>query len=215
MTKINQNLHQERKVYKKATLSYENAANNPFHQFDIWYKEAAALQTFEANAMVVSTASKDAIPHSRIVLLKSYSDDGLIFYSNYNSAKGQDLKENPQISILFFYEEMERQIRIQGEAVKLSEKENDDYFYSRPIESQFGAIVSPQSHKIADKAALEAELSALIHSNKKPQRPKHWGGYLVKANYFEFWQGRPSRFHDRICYQKQKDATWNKFIIAP
>ena len=213
---INQNLHQERKVYKKSSLSIDNTENNPISQFDIWYQEAAALKTFEANAMVLSTVDDKGFPHSRIVLLKSYSDKGFIFYSNYNSLKGRDLEKNPKVSLLFFYEQMERQIRISGEVVKLSEEENDQYFYSRPLESQLGAMVSPQSSIIPSKKILEVELEKLKNSNKKPQRPKHWGGYLIKASYFEFWQGRPSRLHDRICFERHhSDEFWNKFTIAP
>lgn len=213
---INQNLHNERRVYNKAELNINNTTSNPFILFDEWYNEAAALKTFEANAMSLSTVDLDGAPHSRIVLLKSYSEKGLVFYTNYNSSKGNNLKHNAKVALLFFYEKLERQIRIQGTVERLSDEENDAYFYSRPIESQLGAIASPQSSVIGAKAELEAKYKELVAENKKPQRPKHWGGYLVKVNYFEFWQGRPSRLHDRICYQLDAHSNnWRKFILAP
>lgn len=213
---INQNLHNERKVYNKAELDINKTTLNPFIQFDEWYKEAAALKSFEANAMSIATVDENGVPHSRIVLLKEYSENGLVFYTNYNSIKAQNLEQNKNIAILFFYEKMERQIRIQGSVERLTDEQNDAYFYSRPIESQIGAIISPQSNIIESKDLLTAKYKEYIGQNKKPQRPKHWGGYLVKVNYFEFWQGRPSRLHDRVCYQlNDKDNTWRKFILAP
>jgi pyridoxamine 5'-phosphate oxidase len=207
-------LHHERKTYDKASLSLANAADNPFLQFDLWYKEAADLGGFEANAMVISTASLKGLPSSRVVLLKEYSNEGFVFFSNYNSRKGAELALNNQISILFFYEQLQRQIRIEGHVEKLSDQQNDDYFYSRPLESQYGAMVSPQSELIEDKQALESAAQDLMKSNKKPHRPASWGGYIVKARNFEFWQGRPSRLHDRICYQL-KNKIWQKNQIAP
>lgn len=208
-----ENLHAQRRSYDKHVLSLESATDNPFSQFDLWYKEAAALESFEANAMVISSV-KDNIPQSRVVLLKEYSENGFVFFTNYESNKGRELASNPNVSVLFFYEEMQRQIRIIGKAQKISEADSDAYFYSRPLASQYGAMISAQSQEIVSKDDLEAKLESYIASNKKPQRPKHWGGYLIVASYFEFWQGRPSRMHDRICYDKINDA-WRKFQVAP
>lgn len=214
MDSLKKNLHHERKSYDKDSLSLSNAAESPFSQFDDWYKEAAALGTFEANAMVLSTSSLKGLPSSRVVLLKEYSKEGFVFFSNYDSRKGAELNSNDHVAILFFYEQLQRQIRIEGKVEKLSEKENDAYFYSRPIESQYGAMASPQSQAIESKEALEKAVEELVKSNKKPQRPVSWGGYIVKAVNFEFWQGRPNRLHDRICYQLINN-TWQKIQIAP
>jgi pyridoxamine 5'-phosphate oxidase len=208
------NLHHERKTYDKASLSLLNTEANPFSQFDAWYKEAHDIGGFEANAMVLSTVSTVGFPSSRMVLLKEYSNAGFVFFSNYNSRKGMELASNKQVSILFFYEQLQRQIRIEGQVEKLSNQENDDYFYSRPLESQYGAMVSPQSRVIDNKEALEDAVKELIKSNKKPQRPASWGGYIVKAINFEFWQGRPNRLHDRICYELN-NKIWHKIQIAP
>ena len=177
-------------------------------------KKLMILGGFEANAMVLSTVSTVGFPSSRMVLLKEYSNAGFVFFSNYNSRKGMELASNKQVSILFFYEQLQRQIRIEGQVEKLSNQENDDYFYSRPLESQYGAMVSPQSRAIDNKEALEDAVEELIKSNKKPQRPASWGGYIVKAINFEFWQGRPNRLHDRICYELN-NKIWHKIQIAP
>jgi pyridoxamine 5'-phosphate oxidase len=217
MSKTNhpqKNLHQERKTYNKSEIIWENTPNDPFIKFDKWYHEAGELGTFEANAMILATASKEALPNARVVLLKEYSKEGFVFFSNYESQKGKELAQNPQVSLLFFYESMERQIRIHGIVRKISEEASDAYFYSRPIDSQFGAMASPQSKEIESQDTLEENFKSLLTSNKKPQRPSHWGGYIVQANYFEFWQGRPNRMHNRICYEF-KANTWRKFLIAP
>lgn len=214
MDKFKKSLHHERKNYDKSSLSIDNTAASPFLQFDQWYKEAASLGTFEANAMVVSTVDAKGAPSSRVVLLKEYSNEGFVFFSNYNSHKGKDIQLNSKASILFFYEQLQRQIRIQGELLRLSDEENDAYFYTRPLESQYGAMVSPQSQRIESKRDLEDAVKELLASNKKPQRPESWGGYILKASSFEFWQGRPSRMHDRICYELENHL-WQKFQIAP
>lgn len=214
MPPLNEKLHNQRRNYGKELLNIENTAESPFFQFDLWYKQAAKLQTFEANAMLISTVGKNMQPSSRVVLLKAYSEKGLQFFTNYNSKKGMQLLENNKVSLLFFYEAMERQIRIEGTATKLSDKENDEYFYSRPIESQYGAMVSDQSSVLNSKAVLEVQLQTIKEKYKKPQRPKNWGGYIIKPHYFEFWQGRPNRLHDRIAYTL-KNSIWQKSILAP
>lgn len=214
MDKIKKVLHDERISYDKSSLSLENAATSPFVQFDQWYKEAAALKSFEANAMVLSTVNESGWPSSRVVLLKEYAQEGFVFFSNYESRKGEELRKNSKVSVLFFYEQQQRQIRITGEAKMLSDEENDAYFYSRPLKSQYGAMVSPQSQRINQKKDLEEAAAKMLSDNKKPQRPKSWGGYIIKPTSFEFWQGRPSRLHDRICYELQ-NKEWQKYIIAP
>lgn len=214
MDKLKKSLHDERKTYDKSTLSLEGSSSNPFLQFDLWYKEASKIGGFEANAMVLSTASPAGVPNSRVVLLKEYSTEGFVFFTNYNSHKGEELMQNKHVALLFFYEQLQRQIRILGQVERLSAQANDAYFYSRPIESQYGAMVSPQSERIENKNVLEEKVLEYIRLNKKPQRPESWGGYIVKAISFEFWQGRPSRMHDRICFELN-NKTWQKFQIAP
>lgn len=209
-------LHQERRNYQKDFLQIENVANNPFSQFDSWFTKAQQVGSFEANAMSISTVSIEGKPSSRIVLLKEYSERGLVFFSNYNSEKGQNLAQNKHIACLFFYEAMERQIRIEGVVQKLQDEENDAYFYSRPIESQYAAMASNQSSVLADEEELENKLQEIKSTHKKPQRPLHWGGYLIQPSYFEFWQGRPNRLHDRICFiLDEANNTWSKKRLAP
>tara|TARA_B110000459_G_scaffold31291_1_gene32090 strand:+ start:543 stop:1187 length:645 start_codon:yes stop_codon:yes gene_type:complete len=214
VSEINKNLHQERKSYDQSTLRIQTVDKDPIKQFDQWYCEADSFGDFEANAMVISTVGMDGRPSSRVVLLKEYSNEGLIFFSNYDSRKGREMAANNAVSVLFFYEQMQRQIRIDGRVEKISEKASEDYFKTRPIESQYGAMVSQQSHPLASKEDLEKEFQSILRSKKKPQRPKHWGGYLLKPSYFEFWQGRPNRLHDRIYYSFEKNS-WNRGILSP
>lgn len=214
MAKVSKNLHNERINYDKSTLHISQAKKNPFKQFDLWYHEAAEHGGFEANAMTLSTVDAKGVPSSRVVLLKEYSNEGLVFFTNYMSQKGEEMLKNDNVSLLFFYEQMQRQIRITGKVQKLSDQESEAYFNTRPIESQYGAMLSNQSHRINSKEELEQEFNRLLKSNKKTQRPKHWGGYIVKPSYFEFWQGRPNRMHDRISYAIQKDS-WSIDLLSP
>jgi len=209
-------LHHERKTYDKASLSLANAADNPFLQFDLWYKEAADLGGFEANAMVISTASLKGLPSSRVVLLKQIDDDGFVFFTNYDSHKGQQIEKNNLVAINFLWLELERQVRISGIAEKISEKQSADYFYSRPVGSQLGAIVSNQSSEIDSRATLEEKMKDAIEYYKTNPivKPENWGGYLVKPSQIEFWQGRSSRLHDRICYKKEADV-WTIKRLEP
>ena len=214
MVRVNKNLHKERINYDKYVLNIEDTADSPFLQFDEWYHEAEDHGGFEANAMVLSTADENGMPSSRVVLLKAYSNDGLVFYSNYASEKGRKMVTNNKVSLLFFYEAFQRQIRINGLVERISEEKSEAYFKTRPKESQFGAMISKQSEMITSKEELERRFEELKKSNIDPVRPKSWGGYLVKPNYFEFWQGRPSRMHDRIFYRKEKE-TWVKGLLSP
>ena len=206
-----------RKVYSQKTLSESEVHAHPIHQFDKWWKEAITAEIEEVNAMTLATASADGFPSARIVLLKDYSDNGFSFYTNYNSYKGQQLAENPKACLVFFWKELERQVRITGLTEKLSSSKNDEYFHSRPQESRIGALASPQSQVIANREWLEQRYLTLEQESKEGgiKRPEHWGGYLVKPVIIEFWQGRHSRLHDRIQYTLLDDGNWKIERLAP
>jgi pyridoxamine 5'-phosphate oxidase len=206
-----------RKTYSQKALSENDIAANPFLQFDKWWEEALASSIEEVNAMTLATASADGVPSARIVLLKGYSEDGFVFFTNYNSFKGKQLIENPKACLVFFWKELERQVRITGIVQKTSAGASDDYFYSRPITSQIGAAVSPQSTAIESREWLEnrfAELELKVAESNVP-RPDHWGGFIIKPVIIEFWQGRPSRLHDRIEYSLQESGEWKIERLAP
>ncbi len=206
-----------RKTYSQRTLSEDDVFADPLLQFDKWWKEAVDSAIEEVNAMTLATASADGIPSARIVLLKDYSQTGFSFYTNYNSFKAQQLAENPKACLVFFWKELERQVRVTGLIEKLPGAKSDEYFHSRPVESQIGAIASPQSEIIPDRAWLDQQYEKLSIDlrNSTPKRPAHWGGYLVKPVIIEFWQGRPSRLHDRIQYMLREDGSWKIERLAP
>ena len=207
-----------RKDYKLASLSEKHVAKDPITQFSAWWQEAVNSQIDEVNAMTLATASSDGVPSARIVLLKGFDERGFIFFTNYNSFKGKQLEENPRACLVFFWKELERQIRITGIVSKVSEKESDDYFNVRPKESRVGAIASPQSEVIGTREWLEERVVLLTQELKETghiKRPQHWGGYIVKPISIEFWQGRPSRLHDRIQYILQENGSWNIERLAP
>lgn len=206
-----------RKEYALHSLSEKEVAAHPITQFTTWWQQALQANLEEVNAMALATLSKSGYPESRIVLLKGYDEQGFVFYTNYESAKGLQLKNHPQCSLLFFWKELERQIRITGIATPISAAESDTYFHSRPIGSQLGAWASPQSQVVAQKEWLEENYAALekkYQGENNIPRPPHWGGYRVAPERIEFWQGRPSRMHDRICYTRQ-DASWIIERLAP
>jgi pyridoxamine 5'-phosphate oxidase len=212
------NLEDYRKSYEKSALLREHLDSNPFQQFRTWFTEVDESGNIdEANAMTVSTIGQDGFPKARVVLLKSYDADGFVFYTNYESEKGQAILANNKVCLSFFWPYAERQIIIKGEANKISEDASDRYFYSRPKGSQLGAIVSPQSHEIENRDVLENNLRALEeeYKNKDIERPKNWGGFCVSPMSFEFWQGRPNRLHDRFLYELQEDLDWNIKRLAP
>ena len=206
-----------RKNYSHKKLSEKKASEDPFRQFAKWWKQAVASSIDEVNAMTLATASADGVPSARIVLLKDFSPKGFSFFTNYQSFKGKQLAENPRACLVFFWKELERQVRITGVVEKLDEKSSTDYFHSRPVASQAGAVASPQSQVIGSREWLEEQYKAvkLISKGKKIERPSHWGGYIVKPIIIEFWQGRPGRLHDRLQYTLQSDGSWKRERLAP
>lgn len=203
--------------YKRHSLSEQDVAGHPMQQFDRWWQEAMNSDIYEVNAMTLATASADGLPAARIVLLKDYSDAGFVFYTNYNSFKGQQLEENPRACLVFFWKELERQVRITGLIEKVSAAESDAYFTSRPISSRIGAWASPQSQPIDSRKVLEDKETELKQAfeGKEIPRPLHWGGYRVRPVTIEFWQGRPSRLHDRIQYTLEENGQWKIERLAP
>ena len=206
-----------RKDYFHKSLDETEVESNPIKQFDCWWKEALEANINEVNAMTVATSSADGMPSARIMLLKGFSEKGFVFFTNYNSFKGQQLTENPRVCLVFFWKELERQVRITGIIEKTSDVESDAYFQSRTKASQVGAITSPQSQVIESRQWLDDRYKKLTEQSEKIaiQRPVHWGGYLVKPVIIEFWQGRPGRLHDRIQYSLLDDGSWKIERLAP
>ena len=202
-----------RRDFVKASFDEKDADNNPFKQFENWFHEAVKGEVHEPNAMVLSTVTKKGRPSSRIVLLRGLDNHGFNFFTNYNSRKGKEIKQNP--CLLFFWPELERQIRIEGKIEFESKAVSDEYFALRPRESRIGACASPQSKVLKNRQELERMILAINakYTDNVP-RPKNWGGYVLKATYYEFWQGRESRLHDRICYTL-KGKKWLKQRLAP
>ena len=201
-----------RKDYDAFQLSESDVNANPFIQFKKWFQESIEAEIAEPNAFVLSTCLNNK-PSSRVVLLKNFNEELFTFYTNYNSRKGNEIETNPNVSMLFFWHEMQRQVRIEGVLSKGSEEESNQYFLSRPQESQWSAIVSAQSQKIKSRSELEIKLEQVkLEAIKKPEA---WGGYHLKPSYFEFWQGRKNRLHDRISYQCKEDMSWEIFRLAP
>lgn len=208
-----QNLRQE---YRSAALSEAEVEKDPIAQFAKWFTDALSAQLFEPNVMTLATADKTGKPAARIVLLKGFDEQGFTFYTNYNSHKGHDLEENPRAALVFFWPALERQVRIEGMVTKTSAALADQYFHSRPAGSQIGAMASPQSSVLPNRELLEHKVAALTeqYENATIPRPEHWGGYVVKPTNIEFWQGRPSRLHDRINYEFV-DGQWAITRLAP
>lgn len=215
---MHRDLGNHRKSYKKSALTEQSISDNPMELFQKWYYEVEAADGLdETNAMSVSTLGLDGFPKSRMVLLKKYTFEGFIFYSNYQSEKGKAIEANPRVCLSFFWPNLERQVIIKGTAEKLAQNLSDGYFESRPEGSKLGAIVSDQSSVIESREVLEIELKKLEekYKGKEIERPDYWGGYLVRPVSIEFWQGRDNRLHDRIRYSLQADFDWKIERLAP
>ncbi|MGI9543507.1 MAG: pyridoxamine 5'-phosphate oxidase [Cyclobacteriaceae bacterium] len=207
---------QLRNEYSKKELRQQDVASNPIDQFKLWFEETLRSEVPEPNAMSLATVDQQGQPSLRVVLLKEVNEHGFVFFTNYQSKKGQSMMHNPLVGLNFFWHDLERQVRIEGSASKISELLSNDYFETRPRGSQIGAWASPQSQPISERSCLEKEQNALEKKfkDKEIPRPEHWGGYLVTPHRIEFWQGRASRLHDRICYQKE-DGKWEIKRLAP
>ena len=206
-----------RRDYSHKSLSESDVDANAIKQFEKWWVEAVNSKIDEVNAMTLATASLDALPSARIVLLKEFNEKGFVFFSNYDSYKAQQLAENPKACLVFFWKELERQVRITGLIEKISGKQSDEYFQSRPESSRIGAWASPQSRVIEDRQWLDEKFNELVNKMEGTSipRPSHWGGYIVKPVVIEFWQGRPSRLHDRIQYTLEENGEWKIERLAP
>ena len=206
-----------RENYTKAGLSKSDVNPDPIVQFQSWFDAAVSADLPEPNAMTLSTVTSDGRPAARIVLLKGLDERGFVFYTNYRSRKGQELISTPFASLVFLWLPLERQVRVEGAVEKLSDEEMDAYFSSRPRGSQLGAWASDQSEEVRDRQQLEDNLAQLEqrYQNQPIPRPPHWGGFLIKPDLIEFWQGRPSRLHDRICYQKSTERNWRISRLSP
>ncbi|HEX5151172.1 MAG TPA: pyridoxamine 5'-phosphate oxidase [Parafilimonas sp.] len=213
---MNKNIADIRQDYRLHSLDENDIAADPVEQFSRWWADAINSEIFEVNAMTLATSTNDGKPSARIVLLKGYDEKGFVFYTNYESHKGYELAENPYAALVFFWKEIERQVRIEGVVEKISADESDAYFFSRPEGSRIGAWASPQSTVIENRELLEANAQHYIAEFKNSiPRPPHWGGYRVMPLKIEFWQGRSNRLHDRIRYTKTTEGSWKAERLAP
>ncbi|HMN18602.1 MAG TPA: pyridoxamine 5'-phosphate oxidase [Ignavibacteriaceae bacterium] len=214
MQKAN-NLKNMRLNYEQGQLLESNIEMNPFELFRKWFDQAVEAKIIEPNAMTIATATKEGIPSARVVLLKGFDETGFVFYTNYHSRKGKELNDNPFAAILFWWREFERQIRIEGKIEKISRKESEEYFNQRPLKSRYGTLASEQSEIIENREVLEKRFADLEKQyGANPPTPENWGGYKLIPAKFEFWQGRTSRLHDRICYHKENN-NWKIFRLQP
>ncbi|HEX4917418.1 MAG TPA: pyridoxamine 5'-phosphate oxidase [Limnobacter sp.] len=204
-----------RKDYTQASLNESDAPKEPFAFFRMWFDQALNAELPEPNAMTLATVNEQGKPAARIVLIKGLDDRGFVFFTNYESRKGRELASNPHAALLFHWTELERQVRIEGTVEKISPQESDDYYFSRPLGSRLGAWASPQSQVIESRQALDERLVSVQQEKQgNPERPSFWGGYRLVPSYFEFWQGRPSRLHDRLAYTLNGHQ-WTRTRLAP
>jgi pyridoxamine 5'-phosphate oxidase len=205
-----------RRDYSHATLSQQDVDADPIKQFALWFHQAVETKVPEPNAMSLATVGSDGKPSLRIVLLKDFDERGFTFYTNYESRKGEHLLQNPNAALTFHWHDLERQIRIEGRVERVAAEESDAYFGIRPVKSQIGAHASAQSRPIASREQLEQQFhEAEASFGEHPPRPAHWGGYRLTPTWIEFWQGRRSRLHDRIAYQRQADGRWDRERLQP
>lgn len=204
-----------RQDYLNASLDEADVNANPLTQFALWFGEAQAAQVPEPNAMTLATVGADGQPSARTVLIKEARNDGFVWFTNYDSRKGDDLAHNNRAALLFFWQPLERQVRVEGTVTRISSTESDTYYHSRPVNSRLGAWASPQSRVISERDELERNLQQhQAQFGDNPPRPDNWGGYILQPTYFEFWQGRASRLHDRIAYRLMDNA-WQLVRLAP
>lgn len=204
-----------RQSYEKFDLIEASLATDPFEQFTLWFNDALKANVPEPNAMTLATTTLSGKPSARIVLLKGFDSNGFVFFTNYLSRKGHELAENPSASLLFFWPALERQVRLEGTIEKVSDAESDAYFHSRPLGSRIGAWVSPQSQPITREELEERKEKLTASLGDDPARPEHWGGYRLVPQRVEFWQGRPSRLHDRLVFQRDANQAWTHIRLAP
>lgn len=215
---MTKNVSSMRIPYTLGQLGDRDVDRDPIVQFGAWFDEISGTSIVEANAMVVSTVGPDCRPSSRTVLMKGFDEEGIVFYTNYASQKGREIEANPAVSVLFYWPTLQRQVRWTGTASRLTAEESDAYFHQRPRGSQMGALASPQSQAIADRAWLAerfAELAVQYGEDAEIPRPEHWGGYLIRPESIEFWQGRENRMHDRILYTRDDEGRWTHQRLAP
>jgi len=214
---MNKDIASIRRDYQLASLDEASSAVHPMDQFGNWWEEAIQSNIDEVNAFTLSTIALNGSPAARIVLLKGFTPDGFVFFTNYDSDKGKEIAANPIVAINFFWKELERQVRITGTIKKVSTEESEQYFHTRPIGSQVGAWSSPQSQVIPNREYLEGLMNENLEKYKDGNvpLPPHWGGYIVHPTSIEFWQGRSSRLHDRLHYNLQADHSWKKVRLAP
>jgi len=204
-----------RQTYQKFELLESAAAADPYAQFEQWFQQALHSEVREPTAMTLATADAAGRPSARIVLLKGFDAQGFVFYTNYQSRKGQELAVNPHAGLLFFWPELERQVRIEGGVEPVAAAESDAYYASRPLGSRIGAWASPQSQPISHDALAQRVQDLAGELGDEPPRPPHWGGYRLRAEHIEFWQGRPSRLHDRLVYALNAEGGWDLARLAP
>ena len=206
-----------RREYTDAGLDERDVDANPFKQFETWFQEAIDAKLDLPDAMTLATATRDGMPSARIVLLRGHDERGFVFYTDYESQKGEELAENPNAALVFYWRELDRQVRITGQVSKVSRENSKNYFQSRPVDSRLAALASKQSAVIPDRAVLEEQFKQLAaqYQDKEIPLPSDWGGYRLSPNMIEFWSGRPSRLHDRLRYTRQPDDSWRIERISP
>jgi pyridoxamine 5'-phosphate oxidase len=214
---VDKSLADLRRNYSLRGLKESDVDPDPFKQFHTWFTDVLNANLLEPNAMILATATRDAKPSARTVLLKAFDERGFVFYTNYESRKGRELAENPFASLIFLWTELERQVRVEGNVEKCSAEESDTYFQSRPLGSRLGAVVSQQSQVISGRQVLESGLEELMkqYADGDVPRPEYWGGYRIRPTSFEFWQGRPNRLHDRLRYSLVEDGSWKIERLSP